>query len=100
MTKNEAGLILLALKAKNLKALKILLENERLQNLIEIMQGPKFDQNGNQVVRTWDYTYLFAGDGQEKAVKLPFENIGFAILADVDHSADKINQQMLVHLLK
>lgn len=64
------------------------------------MQGPKFDQNGNQVVRTWDYTYLFAGDGQEKAVKLPFENIGFAILADVDHSADKINQQMLVHLLK
>lgn len=30
VSKNDAGLILLALKAKNLKALKILLENERL----------------------------------------------------------------------
>ena len=62
--KVDVGPILLAMKAKNPKAVAAILKADKLTNLIESLKGPKdvYHKDYDKKDTYWNYTFIFANE--------------------------------------
>ena len=91
--KVDIGPLMLAIKAKNTACVTSILKADLLTNLNESLKGPKDiylkDDLKGEVF--WNYTYTVTGESN-KTLKLPFYNLGYAVLCDFDQNDNKANQ--------
>ena len=70
---------MLAIRAGNPEALKQLIENDKFVNLRESLTGPKDLYSEDKPIKRWVYAFDSPGE-----IRLQFENLGFALLADCE----------------
>ena len=81
--KVDVGPLLLAIGAKNTKAVSLILQTDKLTNLLESLKGPKETYMKEKENQFWNYKFTFPTENNRE-IGLPFYNLGMAMLADCE----------------
>ena len=83
--KVDIGPLLLAIKARNTKAVSAILKADKMTNLLESLKGPKEVYHKDYVKKDtyWNCSFSFTTETNKK-LTFAFQNLGYALLCDCE----------------